>query len=260
MIKKKKSSGYEIEIGKDFGTVRTVWQDSRYDSNENGTKLVHALVPNSKFDYPKSVFNIYDCIAPILYERKNAIVLDYFAGSGTTGQAVLVLNKEDKGEGKRSFILCTNNENNIAQEVCYPRVKKVIKGHKDYPEITGIPANLRYFRTDFVDAEPTDKNKKKLTAQATEMLCLKEGTFELVINKKAFKIFKNTKFYTGIILDHTSIPIFKEAIQKIKGQFSVYVFSLGEDTFDEEFEDIKQKVKLSPIPEVILKVYRRIFK
>jgi len=255
---KKTTKGYEIEIGKDFGTVRTVWQDSRYDANENGTKLVHVLVPDSTFDFPKSVFNTYDCIAPILYERKNAIVLDYFAGSGTTGHAVLLLNKEDKGQ--RVFILCTNNENKIAEDVCYPRIKKVIEGHKEYPDITGIPASLKYFRTDFVDADPIDKNKKKLTEMATEMLCLKEGTFEKVTNEKAFKIYKNTNHYTGIIFDQMTIPNFKGAIEKMKGKFSVYVFSLGDDSFDEEFKDVKQKVRLSPIPEAILRVYRRIFK
>ena len=52
---KKTGNGFEIEIGKDYGTVRTVWQDSKYDSNEYGTKLVHALVSNSHFDFPKSV-------------------------------------------------------------------------------------------------------------------------------------------------------------------------------------------------------------
>ena len=57
-----------------------------------------------------------------------------------------------------------------------------------------------------------------------------------------------------------AIPNFKEAIAKMKGKFSVYVFSLGDDSFEEEFDDVKQKVKLSPIPEVILRVYRRIFK
>ena len=120
--------------------------------------------------------------------------------------------------------------------------------------------NLKYFRTDFVDAEPTDKNKKKLTEQATEMLCLKEGTFEQIVNKKDFKVFKNLKHHTGIIFNQLAIPDFKEAIEKIKGKFSVYVFSLGDDSFEEEFEDIKHKVKLSPIPEAILRVYRRIFK
>jgi len=255
---KKTDNGYEIEIGKDFGTVRTVWIDSRYDANEYGTKIVKALAPDASFDFPKSIYNVFDCIAPILYERKTALVLDYFAGSGTTGHAVGLLNKKD--DGKRGFILCTNNENKIAEDVCYPRIKKVIKGHKDYADITGIPAKLKYFRTDFVDADPTDKNKRKLTEMATEMLCLKEGTFEKITNKKAFKIYKNTNHYTGIIFDQMAIPDFKEAVAKLKGKFSVYVFSLGDDSFEDEFKDIKQKVKLSPIPEVIFRVYRRIFK
>lgn len=250
--------GYEIEIGKDFGTVRTVWQDSRYDANIYGTKLVHDLVPNCHFDFPKSIYNTYDCIAPILASRKKAIVLDYFAGSGTTGHAVMLLNKRAGGE--RQFILCTNNENDIAREVCQPRIKRVIKGHRNYPDITGIPSNLTYFTTDFVGAEPTDKNKIKLTEQATEMLCIKEGAFEPVLEQKKMKIFKNSTHYTGIIFDHLAIPAFKKAIKNVKGNFSVYVFSLGDDTFDEEFADVKQKVKLSPIPEAILRVYRRIFK
>jgi len=255
---KKTTMGYEIEIGKDFGTVRTVWQDSRYDANEYGTKLVKNLVTETHFDFPKSVWNTYDCIAPILYKRKNGIVLDFFAGSGTTGHALLILNKEDGGN--RKFILCTNNENDIAQEVCYPRIKKVINGHEDYPDITNIPSNLKYFKTDFVDAEPTDKNKLKLTEQATEMLCIKEGTFESVINNEKFKIFKNSNHYTGIIWDQTAIPEFKKKIKDIKGKFSIYVFSLGDETFDDEFKDLEQKVQLSPIPEAILRVYRRIFK
>lgn len=255
---KKTKTGYEIEIGKDFGTVRTVWIDSRYDANEYGTKLVHKLVPSTHFDFPKSIYNAYDCIAPILYQRKNATILDFFAGSGTTGHSVMMLNKEDGGS--RKFILCTNNENGIARNVCYPRIKKVIVGHRDYPDITGIPFSLKYFKTDFVDAEPTDKNKIKLTQQATEMLCIKEGTYEKVLDQKDFMIFKNKDHYTGIIFDQLAIPKFKKAIKDIKGKFSIYVFSLSDETFDEEFEDIKQKVKLSPIPEAILRVYRRIFR
>ena len=218
--------------------------------------MVHALVFNSTFDFPKSVFETYYCIAPILYERKNALVLDYFAGSGTTGHAVLMLNKEDKGQ--RVFILCTER-NKIAEDICYPRIKKVIKGHKDYPDITGISASQTSSAQTWL-TDPTIRMKKKLTEMATEMLCLKEGTFEKVVNKKTFNIYKNTNHFTGIIFDQLAIPEFKNAIKDIKREFSVYVFSLGDDTFDEEFEDIKQKVKLSPIPEAILRVYRRIFR
>jgi len=190
-----------------------------------------------------------------LHKDKNALVLDFFAGSGSTGHAVLELNKEDGGN--RQFILCTNNEEDICTEFCYPRIKNVIKGWNNYE---GLGGNLKYFKTDFVDAEPTDKNKIKLTKQATEMLCIKEGTFDLVQDRGSFKIFKNSKHYTGIIFDQSAIPEFKKTIKDIKGRFSVYIFSLGDETFEDEFQDIKQKVKLSPIPEVILRVYRRIFK
>lgn len=223
----------------------------------------------AKEDYKKILLKInFDNPKPlglikyfsILGGNKNAVVLDFMAGSGTTGHAILELNKEDGGN--RQFILCTNNENNICTNVCYPRIKKVIRGYKNLKNksIKGLGGNLKYFKTDFVDGEPTDKNKIKLTQQAREMLCIKENTFEKVLDKKDFKIFKNSMRYTGIIFDQLAIPKFKKAIKNIKARFSVYVFSLSDETFDEEFEDIKQKVKLSPIPEAILRVYRRIFK
>jgi len=78
--------------------------------------------------------------------------------------------------------------------------------------------------------------------------------------QKNFKIFKNTNHYTGIMVDQAAIPAFKKAIKSVKGKFSVYIFSLGDETFDDEFKNVKQKVQLSPIPEAILRVYRRIFK
>ncbi len=256
---KKTKSGYEIEIGKDFGTVRTVWQDTRYDANEYGTKIVHALVPDTDFDFPKSLWNVYDCIAPVLSENKNAVVLDFFAGSGTTGHAVLALNKEDGGN--RRFILCTNNENNIASEVCYPRIAKVIKGYKNAKgeTIDGLGGNFRYFKTAFVGAEPNDRNKEALTRQATEMLCLREDTFEPVKETGQMQIFKNGTHHTGIVFEEGAIPALKKIIAKTGGVWSVYVFSLGDDTFDEEFADMGQKITVSPIPEVIMRVYRRLF-
>ena len=256
-VKKKKNSEIDIFRKKDTQKPRTVWLGPKYDASTFGSKIVNGLTGNT-FPFPKSLFNTKDCLECVIKERKNARVLDYFAGSGTTGHAVMMLNKEDKGN--RQFILCTNNENNIAKEVCYPRIKKVINGCKDYADITGIPSNIKYFKTDFVDGKPTDKNKIKLTQEAIEMLCIKEETFEKVLDKKDFKIFKNANRYTGIVFDQLAISEFKKAIKAIKGEFSIYVFSLSDETFDEEFADVKQKVKLSPIPEAILRVYRRIFR
>lgn len=259
--KRNTRGGYEIEIGKDFGTVRTVWQDSRYDSNEYGTKLVHALVPDASFDFPKSVFNTYDCIAPILLERKNALILDFFAGSGTTGHAVLLLNKEDKGQ--RSFILCTNNENKIAEEICYPRINEVINGHKEYPDITGILTNLKYFKTAFVPQVLTDNDKRVLVARSTELLCLAESTFDLVKqNKNDFAIFENPHQYTAIIYDEDSLSKCKKAMLKLDGSkpVCIYVFSYDYTYDEDDFLDLLNVVKIKPIPEAILNVYRKLSK
>jgi adenine-specific DNA-methyltransferase len=187
--------------------------------------------------------------------NKNATVLDFFAGSGSLGHALLELNMEDGGS--RKFILCTNNEGKIAEESTYPRIKNVIEG---YGNVRAIPAGLKYFKTSYVPASPTDKNKIALTQKVTEMLCIKEDTFEKIKSKKQYKIFKNKNQYTGIIFDNQSIDEFKKDISNMNGKFSLYIFSLGNDTFEDEFEDMKKKVKLSPIPEAVLRVYRRIFK
>ena len=234
-------------------------------TTSTGNSEIEKIFGKRVFEYPKSSKLMRYILS--ITSKQNSIILDYMAGTGTTGQAVLELNKEDGGS--RKFILCTNNENNngngykIAEDICYPRIKKVIGGYKNFKneKVAGLGGNLKYFKTSFVNYdEPTDKNKIKLTEQATEMLCVREGTFEKVLDQKNFKIFKNSNHYTGIIFDQAAIPAFKKAIKEIKGRFSVYVFSLGDETFDDEFKDIKQKVQLSPIPEAILRVYRRIFK
>jgi DNA modification methylase len=80
-----------------------------------------------KFPYPKCL-NVANYLLSNVIRDKNITILDFFAGSGTTGQAVLELNKEDGGN--RRFILCTNNENNICEEVTYQRIKTVISGKR----------------------------------------------------------------------------------------------------------------------------------
>jgi len=195
-----------------------------------------------------------------LGSKEDSTVIDFFAGSGTTGQAVLQLNKADRGN--RKFILCTNNENKICTDVCYPRIKKVGSGYKNAKgeKIPGLDTNLKYYVCDFVEAEPTDRNKRKLVNESTEMLCIRENTFELVQDERDFKIFKNRTNYIGIIFYEEAIGDFKKAIKKIKGHFNTYVFSLGDDPHEKQFADVKSKVTLCAIPEVVLKVYREIFK
>lgn len=94
--------GFDIEIGKDYGTYKTVWTDSKYDASVNGTQLLKTIIPNTQFTYPKSIYNVIDCISAVVEDDKEAIILDFFGGSGTTGHAVMEINKDG---GHRRFIL-----------------------------------------------------------------------------------------------------------------------------------------------------------
>jgi len=247
---------YYLEDRQEDGKRPRDWMD-KFQNTLGSNELVEMQID---FSYPKPT-TLIEYLINIASNNKECVALDFFAGSGTTGHAILNLNKLDNGN--RSFIICTNNEENICTDGCYPRIQKAIKGYKTpkNEKIDGLGGNLKYFKTDFVDyKESTDRNKIKLTKEAVEMLCVKEGTFESVLDNEVFKIFKNHDHYSGIIFDQLAIDDFKKAIKDIKGKVSVYIFSLGDDSFEDEFEDIKQKVKLSPIPEAILKVYRRIYK
>jgi adenine-specific DNA-methyltransferase len=186
--------------------------------------------------------------------------LDFFAGSGTTGHAVLELNRADGG--KRKFILCTNNEGQICSEVCYPRIERVIKGYSfKGKKRAGLGGNLKYFKTGFVNADPTDKNKRVLVDKSTEMLCLKEDCFDEVTKGQSFRVFSNVQNkHLGIIYDDDGIEPLKKEVLKLNQKFVVYVFSLDDSAREEEFEDVNKLVELKPIPAVILNVYKRIFK
>jgi len=261
---------------------KTVWINSKYDASSNGIMLLQKIFSGKNpFSYPKSIYAVQDILE--ITSNDKSIILDFFAGSGTTGHAVLNLNRKDNG--KRKFILCTNNENKISEEVCYPRIQKIIKGYrykgkdrellfekklnfkalnnteklidqsllieernietKEYEKIIkkvedncfriygeknisevkeGLGGNLKYYKTSFVSADVTDKNRIVLTKKATEMLCIKEGTFDEFKSKKKYKIFHNKKRYTGIIYDHLAIDDFKRELLKIEGKIKVYIF------------------------------------
>lgn len=212
------------------------------------------------FDTPKPLKLIKEIVRSA--SNRNSIVLDFMAGSGTTGHAVLDLNNEDGGS--RQFILCTNNENNIATDICQPRVQKAIKGYVNNlgEKIEGLDGNLKYYSAyDFVESEPTDKNKRKLVKKSTEMICIKEGVYDLVVETEEFKILKNAQDkYLGIIFYEDAISSYKKEVKKINNVVITYVFSLGDDPHRAEFEDVIDLVVLQPIPDVILRVYQEIFK
>lgn len=192
-----------------------------------------------------------------LHPSNRAIVLDFFAGSGTTANAVLELNNRD--EGNRNVIVCTNNEDKICTNVLYPRLKNVIKGYKSEK---GLGGNLKYFKTAFVkNSISRDDLKMRITRECTELLCLREGIFDEVKVKTDYRIFEQNGRVMGVYyaLEREGLVSLKKELDKMKGEKILYCFTLDPLGLDkEDFVDWKG-VNLEPIPQKILDIYEQIY-
>lgn len=171
-IGKDSNGNFVIEYNKRVKATSSLeYIDNKY-SNDNAKKDLSLFGLGDKFDYSKPVELIKKLVKA--YYKNDALILDFFAGSGTTAQAVLELNEEDGGS--RRFIVCTNNENNICQEVTYQRIKTVLTGRMasgcEYKK--RVKGNLKYYRTDFVDKN-SDELVDELLEHIVEMIQLKYG-------------------------------------------------------------------------------------
>ena len=178
---------------------KTQWTFKSHDAREYGTYLLDRTIGEKRFSYPKSLYAVMDCLKYFVAEKKDALIVDFFAGSGTTLHAVNLLNAED--DGHRRCILVTNNEVSdaeakemasrglkpgdeewenlgIARYVTWPRTVCSIEGHdvnsnplkgnylgSDLPMADGFKANAAYFKLGFLD-----KNAVALGRQFKEML------------------------------------------------------------------------------------------
>lgn len=215
------------------------------------------------FDYPKPVSLIKYLLNFKPELKEISLILDFFAGTGTTAQAVLELNNEDNGN--RKFIVCTNNENEICEKVTLPRIKKVIKGYKISAdnEYEGLGNNLKYFKTSFVaNNRNKDQLKIDITKRCTEMLCLKEGIFNLIKEEADYKIFQQGNRYLAVYYDfaNASLDELKEEMNSLKGEKVLYCFTVDNHGLDKANFRGWKNIRLEPIPQKILDVYKRIFK
>lgn len=163
----------------------TQWWIPSHDATQLGTKILNSLIGSGRFSFPKSLYAVHDTIRFFVANKPNALIVDFFAGSGTTLHAVNLLNKEDGGN--RRCIMVTNNEVSdaeakdltkrglkpgddeweklgIAQYVTWPRTVCSIEGHdvngqplkgayigSDAPMADGFKANAAFYKLGFLD-------------------------------------------------------------------------------------------------------------
>lgn len=233
-------------------------------TTKQGSGILKEILGDSVFDFPKPP----ELIKFLLSLRQTkAIVLDFFAGSGTTLHAVMQLNKEDGGH--RTCILCTNNENGICENVTYERNKRVIEGYTkpngDYVEGL-LDNNLRYYRTEFLPRERSVKNMRALVEASTGLLCIKNDLYTEApfggrkMNSRYARYFEHGEKRMLVIYEERAIPFIVDILKTMPDgeTIKVYIFSHGSYAYNDEFEEVADKVTLCALPQAIYDAYQKV--
>ena len=244
----------------------TQWRIKCHDATEHGTKLLQKLIGN-RFSYPKSLYSTKDAIGFFLKEKTEALVVDFFAGSGTTLHAVNLLNAEDGG--KRKCVMVTNNEVSedeskalrkegynpgdeewekwgIARHVTWPRTVCSIEGHdingnelkgnyldSNIPMNEGFKSNAVYFKLGFLDK--TSVTLGKQLKELMPVLWMKAGCIGPCPNIDGdlpdMLLLSDNKF--GILINEIAFSEFEQELEKHPEIQTVYIITDSEAGYRE---------------------------
>ena len=253
----------------------TQWRIPSHNAREHGAKILRKIFLDKRFDFPKSLYAVSDVIRFFVAEKPNSLVVDFFAGSGTTLHAVNLLNAEDGGH--RRCILVTNNEVSdneskiltaqghhpgdaeweklgIARYVTWPRTVCSIKGRdvngeplkgnylgSDIPMADGFKTNAAYFKLGFLD-----KTSVALGKQFSEMfptLWLKAGAHGPCLKSErslpSMVILPDNRF--AVLLDETAYPEFEVALSKHPEIETIYIVTDSEAGYREMIKGFEDK-------------------
>lgn len=230
----------ELEKKKAITDLILDWGD-----NQDSDKELRDIFKEKVFDYPKPVLLIKNIIKSTDY--KNCIVLDFFAGSGTTGQAVLELNKED--DGNRQFILCTNNENEICDKITYPRLKTVISGlrldNSKYSD--GIHENLLCYDTAFIPRVNSDEHNlyDNLLNSIKNLIQLENG---IIIDYKKVHMYLDEDSFDNFCLNDESLNVCEKVYissdilltnkeKQLLSDYNIEMYVIPEYYFEQEIKE-----------------------
>lgn len=234
------------------------YENYQIGTNEDGNEELFKLIGPNDFSFPKPISLIKALIAATTDAETPSTILDFFAGSGTTGEAVLQLNQEDSGS--RDVILVTNNEGNICSDVTFPRLKAAIEGRvlESGEVFQGYGGQLHNFQVKFVKRSlNSDEIKIRIMDSCIDLLCFREGVFHKVSKDNSnFSIFSNADRAVGIYnsFDISEIETFRQILSHLPGKKKAYIFSF--DNFGlnpNEFIDWND-IEVEPIPQKIIEV------
>lgn len=229
-----------VEVAGKVTRATTVWQNKLYDAGQYGTSLLGDFIGSGRFNFPKSLYTVQDTLRYFVVDKKDALIVDFFAGSGTTLHAINLLNFEDGGH--RRCIMVTNNEVSadeakalsengfrpgdaewerlgIARYVTWPRTVCSISGH----DLAGNPLEGDYgiLIEDFVIDEDDTVVSKSTGKPISKKIYVKKKVQKLPLLadlKKADGFKTNAIFFKLSFLDKTRVSLgmqFKELLSTL---------------------------------------------
>jgi len=255
------------KLSKSVTRLKTVWAETEYDAGVHGTNVVKAFLgKRGLFPFPKSVYAVRDCLAAVCRDRPDALIVDFFAGSGTTLHATALLNAED--DGHRRCVLVTNNEvgpkvarrlnrqglyrgdpgfeaHGIFEEVTRPRVEAVItgrrpdgsevpgrhgRGRRGRPFAQGFPENVEFFRLEYLDPDEVDLGLRlDALLPALWLAAGGIGNRELPCPEHAYSLPLGSTY--GLLLRPARFRQFKEAVEQRPDVTHVYLVTDSDEAF-----------------------------
>lgn len=269
----------EEVVGSNLRNPKSIWNKVSHNAGWHGTKLNLRLLPGREFPYPKSLYAVEDALRFFVKDKPDAIILDFFSGSGTTAHAVMRLNKQDGG--RRRSISVTNNEVSaeeqkalrekglrpgdpewealgIADYVTKPRVTAAITGKTpegdpikgdykftdEFPMSDGFEANARYFSLEYLN--PVMVEYGYAFSRVAPMLWMRAGQIGPIIEELPARGWEVTDFY-AVIENCDDALAFTEAVKRRPGITHVYIITDNVSVYRRvarSFDDSIQTIQL----------------
>jgi len=255
----------EEDAGSVLAIPSTQWRIPSHDSTQYGTRLLADFIPGRKFPFPKSLYAVEDTLRFFVKDKPDALILDFFGGSGTTTHAVARLNKQDGG--RRRSILVTNNEVSVDEAeslrgkglepgdpewealgifeyVTRPRLKSAFTGTTPegepvrseyrftdkFPVADGFPENIEFFLLDFLDPDEVARGDAfKAIVPILWMVAGCRGEREDSKGSTPWFIPKHSPF--AVLVQEKQFRAFREKLAERKGIEWVFLITDSEENF-----------------------------
>jgi adenine-specific DNA-methyltransferase len=290
----KKQDSWTINLWRPRKTrkrLKTVWWEKRHDAGTHGTNVLEALLGRDRsFPFPKSIYAVRDCLAAVCLDRPDALIVDFFAGSGTTLQATCMLNREDGGQ--RRCILVTNNEvdpdtraalrlaghlrgtpeyerHGIFESVTRPRCEAAIAGKRPDHSVVpgnyldgrtfanGFEENVEFFRLDYLDADEVELGRAFESIHPALWLAAGARGKRPMPRKTAAYLIADGCGY-AVLFDDGAFRAFEEELARTDDITHVFLATDSDDAYAEMRSQLAPELQTMQLYGDFLRHFRRV--